>query len=105
MKISTCFILKLNGAHSIKSITKLNVSTLTIGKTIEENQTFSITAARLFVQIGKQEHSFPSTMRAALIWQVVNTVMGGKNKSIIQCFTEHCHAKRSLFHPLLKVQP
>jgi hypothetical protein len=104
MKISTCFILKLNGALSIKSITKPNASTLTIGKTIEENQTFLTTAARLFVQIGKREHLFPSTMKAALIWQVVSIVMDGKNRNIIQCFTEHCHVKRSLFHPLLKVQ-
>jgi hypothetical protein len=65
METFTCFILKQNGALSIKSIIKLSVIMLTTGKTLGENHLYLITAHMTYVKTGKQELSSVNTRKDA----------------------------------------
>ena len=63
MKIFLCIILRLNGVHLIKSITKLYVFMLIIGKILEGNQIYFNMIAIKYVKIGKQKNLFQNILK------------------------------------------
>lgn len=83
MLTSTCFILKLNGAHLTRNTTKLNAIMLIIGKTSGENHTSLIIILTNCVPTGKQVHLSASMRRVAHCKLHAWNLMAGKNKNII----------------------
>lgn len=78
--ISSCSILRLNGAPTTMNTTKLSASTLTTSKTSEGNPTFSDMILNS-VKTGKAEPSLLAMKKDAKDCKHVPLVMDGKNNS------------------------
>ena len=89
-----CSSSRPSGALSIRSTTRLSVSMLTTGKTSEESQTCTSMSVIRFATTGSQELSSPSTSKDAQTKQAVDTLTGGRNRSIILSSTRLNLAKR-----------
>lgn len=85
MKISSCIIIKQNGVHSIRSITKLNAHMPIITKTLEEILLYSSMIVSILAQIGDLQHLLLNTTKDVAKWATVNIAMAGKKKNIILC--------------------
>lgn len=83
MLISICSILKLNGVHSIRNITKHNAIMLIIGKTSEENPISSVITLLIYVLTGKLVHLSASMRKVAFFKLHALDATVGKNKNII----------------------
>lgn len=78
-----CITIRLNSVPSIKNTINLNVFTVIIGKTLEENLTSFNMTISIYAKTGELELLLLSMQMDAKIWLVVSIVMDGKNKTII----------------------
>lgn len=80
--ISTSFISKPSGAHTITSITKHNVYMLTTFKISDASPIF-LDMIPSSVKIGSQAPLLLATRKDANVWKNVLLVMDGKNSNSI----------------------
>lgn len=76
------------------NITKPNVIMLIIGRISDENLTFLTMIHSFCAKIGKGRTSLLGMTKDASFSVHANTVMAGKNKSIILCATRPNHVKK-----------
>lgn len=91
MQTSICFTLRQYGVLiAILHMLGMLVSMLIIGKTSEGNP-MSTNMRRTNVQTGKQRISYKHMLMVANMSTDVNTLMGGRSKSIIHLITRCMH--------------
>jgi len=90
---STSTILRLNGVHLERTITKLTVYMLITGRISGEILNCSAIVAPS-VKIGSLLDTSHSTLKGVKTWKIANIAMAGRKKFIIQASINALLAKR-----------